>query len=505
MRDDRLQTEQIDYSRVIDCIDDAFLVLSPEGKILKMNGVALELRLWGKSKPTENGAFLDFLPNDRQKVSDTINQAIRTGGKQYCEFERVDNTQHSYYEIDAFPILDEGAKLLHLFVIIQDMTTRKITEKRVQVTTSEMASLIETANAVIFGIDASGYVTDWNSRCASITGFEKSEVYAQSITDHIIPARDHGLFQTLVQESLNGKDPGAFQLHVNTRGDMHTFLLSLNPRRTLTGDVVGLMFVGEDITELLEYRDSLEQKVQERTAELMEALSKEKELVNLKSRFVSIASHEFRTPLSSILFSAGYLEKYYHKASIAEIEKKIDAIKKNVQHMTILLDDILTIGKNESGKIQVNLSIVEFEEFLKSVIEDVRTASNNSHVVRLNGTVRGLRFKSDEKLLRNIYINLLGNAIKYSPGAGRIELYVSYDNDKLETRVRDYGIGIAPEELDSVFDAFQRASNTENIRGTGLGLSIVKKAVELLEGTISVKSELNKGSEFTVAIPVLSA
>lgn len=249
-------------------------------------------------------------------------------------------------------------------------------------------------------------------------------------------------------------------------------------------------------------RENLERQVKERTRELNEALSKEKELVDLKSKFVAIASHEFRTPLATINFATNYMKDYLPKLQPADITKKLESIEKQVRHMTFLLDDVLTLGKSESGKTKVVARKIDIHDFFQKIVEEVLYSTKSTHTVTFTFDSPIREIEIDEKLLRNVFINLLSNAIKFSPEASEVSLTVCTTNDQLQISVRDKGVGIPSNEFDKIFDPFHRGANAGAIQGTGLGLSIVKKAVELLEGVLDFKSEIGKGSEFTVGFKI---
>jgi len=281
-------------------------------------------------------------------------------------------------------------------------------------------------------------------------------------------------------------------------------LLSGTPRTNFNNHVVGIIFVGQDITELTLYRKSLERKVEEKTQALKQALLKEKEALDLKSRFVSVASHEFKTPLSSIQHAAQFLTQNKNHLKPSVIIKKLQIIDQQTVHMFNLLNDILTIGKTESHKIVLSLTEIPLQSFIKSLVEEVKVSTKGSHAIKIDIRDGPKNLVSDEKLLRNILINLLTNAIKYSPGRKHISLYIHSTASQLHISVRDEGIGIAQEDLDKIFEPFIRGSKVSMIPGTGLGLSIVKKAVELLQGSITVDSKVQSGSVFTVVIPFLN-
>ena len=240
--------------------------------------------------------------------------------------------------------------------------------------------------------------------------------------------------------------------------------------------------------------------------QLQEANVKLQEHTDLKSRFVAMASHEFRTPLANIAFSAGFLKRYLDRLSPETMIEKLQSIEKHVGQMAAMLDDVLTIGKSDAKKIEVKSSSVDLHEFVQKIIEEVQTASNSSHQVLLNihDRVQGT-LQTDEKFLRSIFINLLTNAIKYSPGRESVRMNIYQREDRICIDIVDEGMGISKPDLEKIFEPFYRVDVTQRIQGTGLGLSIVKRAVDLLEGSIEVYSEAGEGSTFTVMLPTRRA
>ena len=262
-----------------------------------------------------------------------------------------------------------------------------------------------------------------------------------------------------------------------------------------------------------ELNNELEQKVENRTKELQDtlaaletskdeltkALSKEKELSDLKSRFVSMASHEFRTPLSTILSSASLVAKYVEAEEQEKRNKHIHRIKSSVNNLTNLLNEFLSIGKIEDGKItanNLNFNIKELITLLCSEMEGI--VKNNQQFVYTHSGDEEIN--SDPSLLRNVLTNLLSNAIKFSPEGNKIEVTSSISKDKIVLTVKDNGMGISAEDQVHLFERFFRGTNVTNIQGTGLGLHIVAKYIEILDGDIEFNSELEKGTKFTITL-----
>lgn len=272
--------------------------------------------------------------------------------------------------------------------------------------------------------------------------------------------------------------------------------------------------VSADIRKL---NAELENKVEERTLilkealqeleksqqDLHDALNKEKELNEIKSRFVSTASHEFRTPLSTVLSSAALLSKYVNTEDQDKRERHIRRIKDSVKHLNDLLEDLLSLGKLEEGKLQAKPEPIEIKEFLDDAAEEMKAIAKPGQqiLVELDGDTQ---FTTDKKLLKNILINLLSNAVKFSPGEGVIDLGARNCNNQLVISVKDKGIGIAEEDQQHLFSSFYRGKNAINIQGTGLGLHIVKGYVELLKGAISLQSAIGEGTTITIELPSLA-
>ncbi len=260
---------------------------------------------------------------------------------------------------------------------------------------------------------------------------------------------------------------------------------------------------------LQQANDKLEIRVAERTAELAKAnaetrkaLEKEKELGELKSRFVTMASHEFRTPLTTILSSAELLKRYSHKWGEEKKLSHLQHIQAAVKHMTALLNDVLLIGKAEAGKLEFNPISLDVTKFCTELVEEIQLTTDTHHIdFHTQGECHNACM--DEKLLRHILSNLLSNAIKYSPAGGNVHFDLIFDQGNAVFQIQDQGIGIPETEQEQLFNSFHRASNVGNISGTGLGLAIVKKAVDLHAGNITVDSEVGVGTTFIVTIPLL--
>lgn len=236
--------------------------------------------------------------------------------------------------------------------------------------------------------------------------------------------------------------------------------------------------------------------------EVRKALEREKELSELKSRFISMASHEFRTPLTAIQGSADLLQHYSQKLSDEKKLTHLHRIQDSIQHMVQLLDDILLIGKAEAGKTEFQPATLDLKQYCCNLVEEMQLTASSQHKIAFSILGECTQACMDEKLLRHILTNLLSNAIKYSPQGGTVHFELACGQKEVTFQIKDQGIGIPPEDLRRLFESFHRAKNVGKITGTGLGLAIVKRSVDLHGGKISVTSEVGVGTAFTVRLPL---
>lgn len=293
-------------------------------------------------------------------------------------------------------------------------------------------------------------------------------------------------------------------------------------------DVNGLHYVMAFINDITERKqadvaikrlnEELEKKVEERTESLKKtvaelnhqikeneekdkvlraALEREKELGELKSRFVSVASHEFRTPLSTVLSSTYLVQKYTTTEEQPKREKHIQRIISSVNLLTDILNDFLNVGRIEEGKIQVRMSTCNVPKIINETIQELNNLRKPSQnfVYSFDGAAET---EIDPSMFKNIIINLLSNAVKFSPEGSDILVNTSIGNGLFILKVKDFGIGIPAEDQEHLFERFFRATNAVNIQGTGLGLHIVGRYAELMDGVITVNSSEGKGTEFII-------
>jgi PAS domain S-box-containing protein len=253
---------------------------------------------------------------------------------------------------------------------------------------------------------------------------------------------------------------------------------------------------------LFVYSNITEQKKVEQDSK--NALKKEQELNELKSRFVAMASHEFRTPLSAIQTSAILIGRQNELGMEQKREKYVSQIKRNVKQLVVILNDFLSLSKLEEGKVTANIVTFDFVALAKTLLEEVSITKKKGKNIILLAPNMPVLLNLDPKLVRRILMNLLSNALKYSPENTDIHIKIEKRNEFISLEVQNQGIGIPEEEQNKLFQRFFRAKNVQDIQGTGLGLHIIKQFVDLMSGTIDFKSKTNKGATFLVKLPIPS-
>lgn len=256
-----------------------------------------------------------------------------------------------------------------------------------------------------------------------------------------------------------------------------------------------------DITERKEYTENLEKTVKERTGQLEEALKAEKELGDLKTKFLSLVSHEFKTPLSSILTSTTLLTKYTQTEQQEKRDKHLQTIKSKVKYLDNILNDFLSVERIESGKVNYNYSSFPLSKVVNEVIYDSNMLLKEGQEIQYPKNIDEIVLDFDEKILELALSNLVHNAIKYSPENTTIAIQVDQDGEQYYLEIIDEGIGIPESEQKFIFERYFRAKNALLNQGTGIGLNIAKRHLQNLGGDITFKSAENKGSEFKINLP----
>ena len=382
------------------------------------------------------------------------------------------------------------------------LQNKLLTESKNELLTiqKELDSVINASKAIFIEVDSNYKVLRWNKSAVKITGILATKIVGRSIKELNLNSKINNLIIGVIEDCLKGKTVKEKEITFkSSNGEIQTILISSDAKLNSDNIIIGVFIVAQDITAITNYNKYLELIVEERTQELKEALLKEKELSELKSKFVSVVSHEFRTPLSAINFSANFINNYFEKLEKDKIKQKLKNIEAQVKHMTMLLDDVLIMGRIQSNRVVFKPEIINAREYFKPIIEEVYISKNKTHKIIYSENVKDAKICVDKVQARNIFINLLSNAIKFSPNSNEVYIKVDVNSKNTKVTVTDTGIGI--KDIDEVFKPFVRGVNADNIQGTGLGLSIVKEAVKKHKGKINVNTKINEGTSIEVILP----
>ncbi len=270
--------------------------------------------------------------------------------------------------------------------------------------------------------------------------------------------------------------------------------------------VLTIVGIYHNITQLFKTQADRIRQLEQNLKQLERALLQEKELNTIKSQFISRASHEFRTPLATIQTASDLLKYYSHKMSEEKKIERIDKIQREVKGMTNMLEEVLVIGKTESGKLELQPEMIDLESFCLEIVEQTRLLAGDKYQVIFENINAPLNIAIDPKFLRQIISNLLSNAIKYSPNGEEVSFTISQTSDRIPRLLlefQDQGIGIPSIDQEKIFEHFYRAHNVGMISGTGLGMAIIKNSVSVLGGTITLSSIENKGTNIQIKLPIV--
>lgn len=437
-----------------------------------------------------------------------------------------------------------GAEMRYIYMLVLIFFTTvivlyiKILILRLQSDKSHINSLFENATEGFVITDDQGNIVLVNPSACRIFGYVPEEMIGQKI-ELLIPQqykRGHvQMRDDFYKEPGNrtmghgrelfGRKSDGVQFPVEVSLSTYTqnngryviaFIVDITRRKEIEQNMMKQQKQLERVSdEMRKLNSELEAKVEERTVILKEALQrleqsqeelsialdKERQLSEIKSRFVSMASHEFRTPLSTVLSSASLLCRYTTADDQEKRQRHIDKIKGSVKHLNDLLDDFLSLGKLDEGKLGAEFGEVNIYQLLTETVEEMKGLTKKSQQIEYTHCGPEV-IESDKKLIKNILINLISNAIKFSEEEKTIHVKSTVKKEMAIISVRDEGIGISKEDQVHLFSSFFRGKNALNIQGTGLGLHIVKRYLDLLGGKVNLKSELGSGTIITFTIPV---
>lgn len=529
-----LQDREQNLAVTLQSIGDGVIVTDINGLVTNMNIIAEKLT--GFSFKEAKGKNLTQVFNiinakTRNQVENPVEKVIRHG-------EIVGLANHtlliskdgSEYQIadSAAPIKENNGNVIGVVLVFRDQTEEYKAQQSLEENEKKLRLIFETSpDAIILSSMPNGEIVEVNEGFSKLTGYSYEEAIGKS-TAELGLWKNSSERETIVSRMIaDGKIDNIEGVYTKKNGT--EIICYTSARFLVVNDRKYLFSVTRDVTEKImnakeieRYKNQLEGMIDERTrelnlankrlteeilkekeveAKLEENLLREKELNQLKSRFISTTSHEFRTPLTTVLSSAELIQRNIGKLTEDKLLNYTTRIKNSVSYLTKLLDDIITLNRADSGKLKYEPKTVDLKELCEEALETSQLFAKEHHKVHFDFQSSESHFYLDEKLMRFIISNLLVNAFKYSPEGGLISLLVKVDEKEIILNFTDEGIGIPEEDKHHLFEPFHRSANSADIPGTGLGLSIVQKSVEIQKGKITFESELNKGTSFTVTIP----
>ncbi len=445
-----------------------------------------------------NCRFLQRKDRDQEGLK-KIREAIKKGIS--CQVQvrnyKKDGTMF-WNEVSVNPIRASNGKITHFVGIQNNVTDRVMAEQEI----NHLIKIFNDSLNEIYVFDAESLeFTHANFGAQKSIGYKLAELKSMKPYE-LMPEFNKKEFKKLIKPILTNSRRKVELETTYCRKDGSHYPVEIHIQSSSLANRTLVLAIVMDISDRKDYTRKLEIKVTERTEQLRQALIKEKELGELKTKFLSLVSHEFKTPLSAILTSATLIGKYPSEEQQQKRDKHIKSITAEVKHLSGILDDFLSVERLEQGK-----EIYTFTEFyLSKVVNEVVYSANMllkaGQKIEYPLNIEEVRIMQDEKIVALTLTNLLHNAIKYSPENTTIFLEVEVMEEQIIIRIKDQGVGIPAGDQKHIFERYFRAENVLTTQGTGIGLNIVKTHIESLGGSIEFESEENRGSVFTVVLPL---
>lgn len=481
-------------------VSEGIVVINAE-KIIVATNTAAE-HMFGYKKKELMGKPLDTLiPNRYHHGHDAhVENFIAVSDKRQMGHGRdlfgIRKNGHEFpLEAGLNPFEVYGAT--YVMALIIDITERKNKEREL----SHWARIFDESLNEIYVFDADTLqFTNVNKEAQRNIGYTMDELVRMTPMD-IKPDLNTDDFIKLIAPLLVD-NTGKIQFETNhKRKDGSTYPVEVHVQLSVMGVKKTFVAIILDITERKNYTEKLERKVEERTQQLTEALAKEKELNELKTRFLSLVSHEFKTPLSSILTSITLLGKYTDTDQQKKRDKHVHTIKNKVKYLDAILNDFLSVERLDSGKVRYRIESFALSKTINEVVYNSNMLLKAGQKIQYPENIDNILVRFDEKTLELALSNLVHNAIKYSPEGTLIDLVVAIEENQFMLKVIDQGIGIPQEEQKHIFDRYFRAGNALLTQGTGIGLNIAKQHLENLGARLEFSSVEHKGSTFIIYLP----
>ncbi|GAA4884393.1 hypothetical protein GCM10023311_03490 [Flaviramulus aquimarinus] len=444
-----------------------------------------------------NCRFLQGKDRD-QKPLKKLREAIKNGESCQATLRNYKKDGTMFWnDLYVFPITNSNGMVTNFIGIQNDVTLRKkVEDERHHLSTIFDESLNE---IYVFDIETLKFI-NVNYGAQKNIGYSLKELKKMTPLD-IKPNDNKVEFKNTIDVLLKKNVEKVEFETIHQRKDGTKYPVEVHLQLSKLAEKNVFVAIILDITERKDYTKKLENKVEERTQQLKTALGKEKELNELKTKFLSLVSHEFKTPLSGILTSSQLLSKYQLTEHQEKRNKHIKTITDKVHFLNNILNDFLSIEKLETGKVNYTFNHFKLSKVVNEVVYNSNMLLKENQHINYPENIDDLSLYQDEKIIQLIFSNLLHNAIKYSPEGAVIDLHIKQDRKFTSLTIKDNGIGIPEKDQKNIFKRYFRAENVINTQGTGIGLNIAKNHLENLGGSIQFKSKENIGTTFIITIP----
>ncbi len=474
---------------LLEAISDGFMIVDGEGYVIDINSEGERIlqrsysRLVGKRlisdipDVVDTNTYIAYMAAFREDKPFTVTE--------YYSF------LNAWLQVRGYPT-EEGYA-----IYFKDVTAQVEAEEKLRQSEERYRGIVDSQVDLVCRYLPDTTLTFVNDAYCQFFGKTRDDLLGASFLP-LSAASHYERIMSRIDDLMRGAKPGVSEVPtVNSDGAARWIEWVDHGITDERGNVIAIQAVGRDITRA---KKAEEERMYVQSLEV--ELAKERELREFKDRFVSLVSHEFRTPLSIIRTSTEILSRYIDKLSPERIKEKLASVEEQVMRMFSLMDDVLLISKGSAKKIAFQPEPLNILEFCERIIENMRMSDQGRHTFALATQGLNGNLPLDRRLLEHILINLLSNAAKYSSEGMPISLDVDKNEQCLSFRVSDHGIGIPLADSERLFEAFHRASNVGDISGTGLGLTIVRQSVEAHGGTIAFETEVGKGTTFVVTIPL---
>jgi PAS domain S-box-containing protein len=488
---------------IFDSVSEGIIIVNREQQIVATNASANEMFGYGKEELTEQ-PLNRLIPQRYHKGHGAhFNSFMDRSDKRQMGIgrdlygSRKDGTQFPV-EAGLSPFTIEGVH--YVMALIIDITERKKAEQEL----THWAHVFNESLNEIYTFDAKTLsFINVNQGALKNIGYTLEELQ-QKTPAEIKPDFTEAQFNKLLQPLADGTEAKLQFETRHERKDGSIYPVEVHLQLSSLADRAVFVAIILDITERKNYTATLEKTVKKRTQQLTEALEKEKDLNELKTKFLSLVSHEFKTPLSGILSSATLAGKYTQSEQQAKREKHLKTIQNKVKYLNNIINDFLSIERLESGKVSYKYSTFPLSKVVNEVIYDANMLLKNEQRINYPQDIDDIVIEFDEKILELALTNIVHNAIKYSPENSVIDIRVEVKKDGLTLEIKDEGMGIPQKEQKFIFDRYFRAENALLNQGTGIGLNIVKSHLENLGATVTFTSKEGHGSSFVIHLPATS-